>query len=243
MLGVNRLQEILNILSEDKSSSVHSLAQKLYASEATIRRDLNHLEKEGYVRRVFGGVVLMENDQTEMPFFGHSTKDSGKEEIAQKAAELIHNGDVIMIDASSTAGALIRYLVRFKRLTVITNSALIAGGLQKLDARVFVTGGYMPQNSQGFVGSYAEAMVRNYHADLLFFSCGGLAMDGQVSDVSCDEMSIRRVMMQHARKRILLCDQHKFGLQHCFNLCALDEVDMLISDAPFTGKGREKQLQ
>lgn len=241
MLEYSRLSEILNMLSEDKSLSVRFLAQKLYVSEATIRRDLSTLERQGRVRRVFGGVVLLESDQTDLPFYGHTTRDSSKEEIAQKAVELIKNGSTLMIDASSTANALIRHLKRFQGLTIVTNSALIAGGLQELDAKVFVTGGYMPRNSQGFVGSYAESMVRNYNADLLFFSCGGLSMDGRVSDAACDEMSIRRVMMQHSRKRILLCDSSKFGSEQTFHLCTLDDVDELISDAPFTGIGRERQ--
>lgn len=242
MLEYSRLSEILNILSEKKSSSVRALAQKLYVSDATVRRDLNILEKQGHVRRVFGGVILLESDQKDLPFYGHTTQDASMEAIAVKAVERIKNGDVIMLDASSTSNALIRHLKRFKSLTIITNSALTAGGLQELEARVYVTGGYMPRNSQGFVGNFAESMIRNYHADVLFFSCGGISMDGVCSDVVSDEMNIRRVMLRHSRKHILLCDSSKFGKQNCFNLCTLDDVDELISDAPFTGHGREKQL-
>lgn len=241
MLEYSRLKQILNILSEKKSSSVRSLAQTLYVSDATVRRDLNILERQGNVRRVFGGVILLESDQKDMPFYGHTTEDPSKEEIALKAVERVINGNIIMIDASSTANAMIRHLKRFKNLTIITNSACTTGGLQELDARIFVTGGFMPHNSQGFVGPYAESMVRNYNADLFFFSCGALSMDGRVSDVVSDEMSIRRVMMRQSRKRILLCDSSKFGKEQCFNLCTLGDVDELISDAPFPGNGREKQ--
>lgn len=241
MLEYNRLNQIMNLLSEKKSSSVRSLAQELYVSDATVRRDLNILEKQGNVRRVFGGVILLESDQKDMPFYGHTTEDPSKEEIALKAVERISNGDIIMIDASSTATALIRHLKRFKSLTIITNSACTTGGLQELDARVFVTGGYMPRNSQGFVGPFAESMVRHYNADLFFFSCGALALDGRVSDAVSDEMSIRRVMMRQSHKRILLCDSSKFGKEQCFNLCTLDEVDELISEAPFSGVEKEKQ--
>lgn len=242
MLEYNRLSEITKILSEKKSSSVRELAQALYVSDATIRRDLNLLEKQGHVRRVFGGVILLESDQKDLPFYGHTTLETSKEIIALKAVELINNGDVIMIDASSTSNALIRHLNRFKSLTIITNSALTAGGLQELDARVFVTGGYMPRNSQGFVGNFAESMVRNYNADLFFFTCSALSFDGIASDAASEEMSIRRVMMKQCRKRVLLCDSSKFGHEQTFNVCSLDEVDMLISDAPFPGKGKEKQL-
>jgi len=208
-----------------------------------VRRDLTLLEKQGNVRRVFGGVILLESDQKDLPFYGHTTEEASKESIALKAIELINNGDVIMLDASSTANALIRHLNRFKGLTVITNSAITTGGLQELNARVFVTGGFMPRHSQGFVGSYAETMISNFHADLLFFSCGGLSLNGIVSDTVNDEMSIRRVMMRHSKKSILLCDSSKFGLQHCFNLCSVDDLDELISDTPFPGVGKEKQLR
>ena len=242
-LEFGRLQEILNILSENRSCTVSSLAQRLYVSEATIRRDLNALEKQGHVRRVFGGVVLIQNDQKDVPFYGHTTLDEDKEEIARRAAELIHNGDTIMLDASSTACALIRHLKRFKSLTVITNSALVAGGLQELDARVFITGGFMPHNSQGFVGNYAESMLANFSADILFFTCAALDMNGEMSDTSSDEISIRRVMMRRAKKRVLLCDKQKFGLNHCFTLGTLEDVDVLISDAEYPGLWHEKQLK
>ena len=76
MYEYDRLREILNILSENKSASVQMLAERLYVSAATVRRDLNVLEKQGQVRRVFGGVVLMENDIPNTAFHGRSTRDA-----------------------------------------------------------------------------------------------------------------------------------------------------------------------
>lgn len=242
MYEYDRLKEILNILAEHKSASVHSLAQQLYVSDATVRRDLNALEKQGLVRRVFGGVILLEADQVGLPFYGHTTLDASKEEIALKAIEHVNNGDVLMLDASSTSQALIRHLRRFKGLTIITNSAITSGGLQELDAKVFITGGYMPRNTQGFIGSFTEDMIRNFQADTFFFSCDGLSMDGRVTDLSHEAISIRRLMIRHSRKHILLCDSTKFGLDHCYNICHLSDIDVLISDAPFNGVGKEKQL-
>lgn len=241
MYEYDRHREIINILSEYKSASVHSLAQQLYVSDATVRRDLTELEKQGQVRRVFGGVILLENDHVKTAFHGRSTRETELDKIAQQAAEFIHNGNILMFDASSSASAIIRYLKRFKGLTLITNSAITIGGLQDLEAQVFVTGGFMPKNSQGFVGPYAENAISNFNADLFFFSCAGLGMDGQVSNISSDENSIRKAMFRQARKRILLCDSSKFGKTFCFNMCHMDDVDVLISDAPFTGVGADKQ--
>lgn len=242
MYEYDRSRQILNILAEHKSISVHALAEQLYVSDATVRRDLNTLEKQGLVRRVFGGAILLETDQRDKPFYGHTTADQNRQEIALKAVSLINNGDVIMLDASGTANALIRHLKRFNNLTIITNSAVTMGSLQDLDATIFVTGGLMPRNSQGFVGNYTADMLRNFSADICFLSCGGLAMDGYVSNVAHEEIAIRRLMIRQSRKSVLLCDSAKFGLRTPFTLCQMNDIDVLISDAPFTGIGSEKQL-
>lgn len=237
----DRLREIMAILIQSKSASVRMLAQTLYVSEATVRRDLTALEKQGLVRRVFGGVLLLEGNQEEIPFYARLAQtDEHKEGIAVEATERIRNGDVLMLDASSTVSMMIRHLKRFQRLTIITNAGATMTSLQALDAKVIITGGLMMRNSQGFVGNYAETMVRNFNADLFFFSCGGISADGRVSDNISEETSIRRVMMRHSRKRILLCDSSKFGLECCYNLCTVDDVDEIISDQPFRCAGKSE---
>ncbi len=237
----DRLREIMTILTQAKSASVRMLAKALYVSEATVRRDLTALEKQGVVRRVFGGVILLEGDQEEIPFYARlSQADEHKEGIVLEATERIRNGDVLMLDASSTVSMMIRHLKRFQRLTIITNAGATMTGLQELDAKVIITGGLMMRNSQGFVGNYAEAMVRNFNADLFFFSCGGISLDGRVSDNMSEETSIRRVMMRHSRRQILLCDSSKFGRECCYNLCTVDDVDELISDQPFHCEGKSE---
>lgn len=242
MYEFDRLREILSILTQSKSASVRMLGQKLYVSEATVRRDLSALEKQGLVRRVFGGVVLIEGDQKEIPFYAQLAQgDESKEAIALSAVERVKNGDVLMLDASSTVSRVIRHLKRFQRLTIITNSGITMSGLQELDAKVIITGGLMMRNSQGFVGNYAEDMIRNFNADLFFFSCGGISADGKVSDRISEETAIRRVMMSHSRRHILLCDSSKFGRECCYNLCTMDDVDEIISDQPFKATGRNRE--
>lgn len=241
MFEIERLDRIIAFLREKQTATVRALAAQLYASEATVRRDLNALEKQGQVRRVFGGVVLMENNIRTASFHGRSTKDTALEKMAQLAAEHVKNGDTIMLDASSSACAIIPYLKRFRNLTVITNSNVSTAGLQDLEAQVYITGGFMPRHSQGYVGAYAESMLRNFKANTFFFSCAGLAMDGRISDATSDENAIRKVMLRQSQKHILLCDSPKFGLDYCYTIAEMDDIDVLISDAPFTGVGREKQ--
>ena len=236
MFEFDRLQSILEYLRENRSASVRDLSNKLFASEATIRRDLNALEKQGRVRRVFGGVVLLDNSRPDVPF--HSTAMENydiKSAIAKDALRFIHDGCVIMMDASLTVSLLLPHLIRFSGLTIITNANMTMPGMQDLDAKIYCTGGLMLRNSQGYVGAYAETMIRNFHADLLFFTCRGLSQEGQMSELSAEETALHRVMMQNSSKRILLCDSTKFGQQYCYVLGTLDEVDHVISDKSFPG--------
>ncbi|MGI6237416.1 MAG: DeoR/GlpR family DNA-binding transcription regulator [Candidatus Excrementavichristensenella sp.] len=235
MYEYNRLQGIMDMLEACKSSSIHDLAQKFYVSETTIRRDLNELEKQGKVRRVFGGVLLMERDLVTTPFYGHTTIDKDKQEIAQIASQYIQNGNTIMLDASSTTLALVPYLKRFKRLTIITNSAVSVASLQDLDADVFVTGGYMMHNSQGYTGNYAEEMLRNFNADILFFSASGLSMEGKITNQSYEAIAMIRVMLTQSRKKYFMCDSSKFDRENTYTVCWLNDIDGVITNKPFTG--------
>ena len=234
MFNVDRLEEIQKLLAEKKSASVRDLAQRLYVSDATVRRDLNALERQGLVRRIFGGVVLVEHDQRSVPFFARTmASDVVNDGIALKALGHIHNGQTLMLDASTTVSALIPHLKRFKDLTIITNASAPMTGLQELDAKVYVIGGLMPRHSLGYVGYLAEDMVRNFNADILFFTCGGIALDGRISSPFEEEAGVQRAMLRHARKKILLCDREKFGRECLYNLTTLEEIDTLISDVPF----------
>lgn len=233
MLEYDRLTQIITILQELKSVSVSSLAKKLYVSEATVRRDLTQLEKKGALRRVFGGAILLESDQNDIPFFSRSTEmDAIKSTIAQQASGFVINGQTLMLDASSTVSMIIPHLRRFKGLTIITNAIAPMSGLQDLDAKVMVIGGQMLRNSLGYVGSYAEEMVRNFNADVFFFSCGGISSQGRISDRYAEETTIRKEMLRHSRIKVLLCDSTKFGKEFCYNLSHIDEVDHVISDVP-----------
>ena len=94
----------------------------------------------------------------------------------------------------------------------------------------YSTGGLLLENSIAFVGSGAENFIRNFNADIFFFSSRGLSEDGVISDSSVDEANLRRVMMEHSKKRIFLCTSDKMGKRYMYNLCTLSDVDVIISD-------------
>lgn len=226
-----RHNKILDILEKRSSASVHYLAQALYVSEPTIRRDLAILREQGKIRRTFGGAVLSDMINREVPFAlrEHENRQA-KDAIARMAAKHIRDGQIIFLDASSTASYLTPYLASFSDLTVITNSPKTSLKLAELKIRSLSTGGLLLENSIAFVGAHAENFVRNFNADIFFFSCRGITEDGQLTDSSMEESQLRRIMMQHAKKKIFLCTSNKIGRQYMYNLCGASAVDGILCE-------------
>ena len=118
-----RHKEILSILDEQGSVSIRELTHRLYVSEATVRRDLNELEKAGALKRTFGGATPILNTNRQIPLFVRESLNSkAKNEICRRAAELIREGDTVFVDGSSTAQYLVKYIADIKDIIVVTYS-------------------------------------------------------------------------------------------------------------------------
>lgn len=231
MLNLERQNEILQLLIQRKSMTVKALAELLFTSESTIRRDLNELEKVGKVRRTFGGVVLEETLTKEVPHILRKSQNyQAKQIIAKKAREYIENGKVIFLDASTTVAHLVPILSEFSDLTVITNSPATAMKLGEERIRTFCTGGELLMTSQAFVGTQSEEFIKGFNADIMFFSSRGISEDGRITDSSVEESRIRQVMMGQAKKKIYMFDSSKLGREYMFNLCHVKEADAFITE-------------
>lgn len=150
--------------------------------------------------------------------------------ISEKASRYIAEGQTVFLDASSTAQYLIKYFEGFQNLTIITNGMKTAQELNSLSHRIYCTGGLLLHNSSAYVGDFAADFVRNFNADIMFFSSRGVSEDGHITDASQEENYIRQVMLQQSRKHIFLCDHNKIGQIYCYNLCSISQVDDYITD-------------
>jgi len=158
-----------------------------------------------------------------------------KEHIARMAAALVPDGATIMLDASSTVRRMVKYLSDRRRLTIITNNERIFSEPCASDTKIYCTGGLYHRENHAFAGPAAEAFLRSISADMLFFSSQGLSHDGEITDFSESETSLRRVMLERASKRVCLMDSSKLGVRGTFHLCNLDAVDVLLSEKTLGG--------
>lgn len=231
MLTISRQEEILNILKRERSASVSRLAKELFASEPTIRRDLTQLESMGYIKRVYGGAVIGGAPDREIPYeVRASEQESAKEIMAKKAKEYVKKGDVIFLDGSSSAAHMVDVLKDIEDILVVTSGARTALALAEKGVRVISTGGQMITRSYSYIGGHAEACIRGIYADVAFFSCRGLSESGEMTDISIDEINIRKIMIERAKTKILLCDSSKFGKQYVYSLGKTENITAVISE-------------
>lgn len=227
-----RHRQIIEELKKNPQISVRELSQKLYVSEPTVRRDFTELHRKGIITKIYGGAVLnVENAHREIPFvLREAQKSTVKSEMGSRAAKLVRDGDVVMLDGSTSTYHMVPYLARLKNLTVITSGAKTAVALAEANIRTFSTGGQMIIHSYSYVGRQAEEFVRSVNADIVFFSCHGLDLQGRMSDNAIEEADLRRVMLAQSTKKVLLCDSSKIGKSCFYNMGSVEELDEIISD-------------
>ena len=231
MYHLERQAQILEILEQRKSISVTKLAELLYVSQPTVRRDLTSLMEQGKVQRTHGGVVLRKASDAEIPLmFREDQNNAAKKAIAGKAAKLIRDGDVIFMDASSTVAYLIPHLKKFRDLIVITNSPKTSIRLGEQQIKNYCTGGQLLMHSIAYVGSETEKFIAGINADVFFFSSRGYTEDGLITDSSEQEVAVKKAMLQNAERSYYLCDSSKRGPKYAFNICTTKDLTALLDE-------------
>lgn len=229
-----REEKILSLLLEKETMTTRELSARLYVSVPTLRRDLIKLEQLGKVVRTHGGAQLLKKsaDQQIPILLREQEQNDAKTVMARRAVEFIRDGDIVLLDGSTSACTIVPMLGEFHNLIVITSSAKASVMLGRMGIQNICTGGRMITRSLSYVGEDAERTLRRYNADIAFFSCRGLSEDGWLTDNSIEENSLRRCMLQQSGKHIFLCDSSKLGKKYLNNLCRLSEVDELICEQP-----------
>lgn len=165
MLNIQRLDYILKELRDKKTVYVADLAERYYVSPSTIRRDLASLEREGIVRRIYGGAVLIERDTSEIPYLiRQNERQQEKDTLCALAAELVQDDMMIYLDHTSTAVNMVKFLVSKKNLKILTTSLQAAAScLDSLSASVYCTGGWLNPKLRGFTSEAARRQLACFY--------------------------------------------------------------------------------
>lgn len=229
-----RYEQILEILRARGDVTVGYLAKKLFVSPSTIRRDYQVLESRGLIHHTYGKATLNYGEEAAPFLLRRKNMPEAKLNIGKRAAELIRDGDIIFIDASSTALCVVEHLSRFKHLTVVTNGLHTLEQLEHLNnITVYSLGGLRTSNSMALTGQFAIDNLSRLHIDKCFFSTTGISTDGRLLDALEPEHNVLSVLLSRSKTKVYLCDSSKIGKTYLLELCKIEEVDYVISDAEF----------
>lgn len=232
MLAIERKNEILSILQRERSVMVSDLSQRYHVTEETIRRDLEKLAREGFVKKTYGGAVLTENTNTDLPFkIREKTNRTEKMVIGRAIPGLIEEGESIILDSSSTSLSAAKNLKHFKNLTIITNSIEIMMELSgNKGIRLVSTGGVMRDSALSLGGKIAEESLLHYNVDKAIMSCKGIDQQKGITDSNDFEANLKTVMAGCARQIIWLVDGSKFNRVNFVKILEFRRGDIVVTD-------------
>ncbi|MEE8885250.1 MAG: DeoR/GlpR family DNA-binding transcription regulator [Eubacteriales bacterium] len=228
----DRKEKILELLEQKKSVKTRELVKLFHVSSETVRRYLTEMEEENLIRRTHGGAVLVTEMGVE-PDYDYRSVANYKQKISigRAAADLVNDGDSIIIDLGTTSLEFAKFLGTKKDLTVFTNSLSIALELSNnTTADVYILGGKVRSGEGTISGYFAENMMSNFWVDKLFLGVGAICPDIGVMDYHIEETNLRRFFLRQAKQVIALCDYSKFGIKSLNLVCRTDELDYVITD-------------
>lgn len=229
-----RQKEILSKLKEKTEVTVNELSSFFNVSLVTIRRDLESMEKEGYLKRFHGGAILLEEKtlNSELPYAIRLTQNFyEKELIAQEAVKYIDDNEVILIDSGTTTVQIAKLINEKTNLVLITNSLNTAVELStRKGISIYFLGGIIDSNTMSTTGNLAIEFLQKFHAKKLFLGVGGISIEHGITYFDLIENDLRKLMIEKSEIRIILADHSKFDRIATATACPISSIDYLITD-------------
>ena len=226
-----RHRKVQEYLKQEPEMSIQELAQRLGVSAATVRRDLATLASLGLVRRIRGGAAMPEALGVEPSYIERSRHNvEEKRRIAEAAADLIEEGQVIALDVGTTALELARVLASRSNVTVFTASIPAAEVLARGRPTVYLVGGHLRPREMSTSGPVARGIVRRFHFNAFFVSASGWSVEQGLMDFSVEDVEVKQAFIEQSQQVVALVDSSKYGQTGLMSVVEFDKVDRLITD-------------
>lgn len=232
---IKRKTELYDYIIENHSVTISQMAADFELSEMTIRRDLTDLEAQGMIVINRGRVEANSGTSVEISSGIKSSKMTAeKERIAKEAVKLIPEGSTIFLDSGTTVQKLAVELLRYRNLTVVTNSILVLNTLCMLPSiKVLVLPGMMQAQGMCMYDASTAGYLRNIHVDIAFLGAEAIDISAGAMVPDLDDRECKRLLIQNSRQTVLLADSTKMKKRSMFTFATFDEIDTLIIDTKY----------
>ena len=232
-IPAERQKKMMEYIEANTSAQIRELAERFHVSEATVRRDLDELDQQGALRRTHGGAIKVDRSTSYESKYSEKIAQmtDEKHHIAERAAQMVHPGDTVIIDSGTTTFYIAQALSHLENLTVITNDLYIAYQIAlRPSSTLIVTGGTRRQGRQELVGTLTENFIRDTHVDIAFIGVDGVDLMGGVTNANFSEVGVKRLMLSAAERSVVAVDHSKFGRIALAKICDLQEISLLLTD-------------
>ncbi|MBC2579443.1 DeoR/GlpR family DNA-binding transcription regulator [Clostridium sp. DJ247] len=232
MLAQERQEEILKLIKEHKNIKTSQLMEMFNVSNETIRRDLDYLEQQGCLKKVYGGAILTKKLSWEPPLNERTLiKRKEKLAIARECAKIINDDEIIFIDSGTTPLEVVKNLKNKRNLTIFTISLPVANFvINELDAKCIILGGEVRKKEQSLNGPITELILNNLHFDKAILSAGGIDSKIGLTDYDLNDVSVKKKVVHSVDETIVVADSSKFGVKALAQVAALNELSVIITD-------------
>jgi len=230
----DRQAKIVDLLKEEQFLGIGMLTERFEVSVATVRRDLGELEEAGLLRRTHGGAVNINQVALDKSNAARSIwKQAEKAAIAAVVADMIADGDTVLLDAGTTALEVAKKLTGRSSLTFISNGLDIIAELTRFDGQnIYSVGGEYTETNRSFRGPLAEQFIRQFNVDKLILNAASIDVDrGLVCTVEPVNASVARAMIEVSRRVIVVADHSKFTKSSLSVVAKIEDVGVIVTDA------------
>ena len=232
MLPTERHKKILTLLASKEIVTIPEFIETFKISIETVRRDLNTLDKNGKIKKVYGGAKLVDTISDEPDLKNRMTyKTQEKKAIARKCCEFIDDGDCIFIDSGSTTYQISNFLLGKKNLTIITNSIPVANQLIDTENEIILLGGHVRHQERSVVTTDYLFNFSELNIQKSFICAGGITIANGLSDFDIQEVITRKSIIERSKEIYVAVDSTKFDHDVTINVAPLSKIDYLITDA------------
>lgn len=236
-----RLEQIIEFISDKGFVTMEQVREEFNIAMPTVRKDISELASQGLIEKVYGGAKAVKRQSKNRHLFRNrqGVQVEAKHEIAQKAAGIVSDGDVIYLDSGTTAAAIIEF-IKDKHVTIITsNMAAIMASAEMDNIDVYVLGGKFNRDTMSVDHADPANILKEFNVHKAFMAATGYSIEGGLAQDSPTECGIKKHVMDIASETFLIIDSSKIGKKALIRYADPDSIGTIITDGKVEREYRE----